>query len=229
MSSMFGRLILALLFFTGGAALWTIAQLERAVAGAHARLVTLSPNAASAYDNIERSMPNVSRVPRVGDVLLDDVRTYRLVADYWGSDYDLHGAADLPDAEDGEQQFVHANAAYRLSRQQRVAPRIAVQQLDSAARRYAAVLEQHPEHVDAAYNYEFVVRLRNRIARANTALSVTRLATIKGDLPTGPTIHGDPGAPPKGVNLGQFDLLIPLQSDEDVHTDGKKKSTQKKG
>ncbi len=224
------RLVLTLLLLAGGAALWTMATLERAIAAAHERLWTLAPNAGLAYDNVERSRPAITRLPRIGDALLADVREYRSIADYWGADYGaVLSSAGSPDAEDPDRLFVDANAAYRASRLQRATAPMAVQQLDSAARRYAAILEKRPDHFDAAYNYEFVVRRRNRIARASSALPAAPVTAVRGGLPSGPTIHGDPGAPPVDAKLGQFDLIIPLQSDEDVHTDGKKQPQKKKG
>jgi hypothetical protein len=37
---------------------------------------------------------------------------------------------------------------------------------------------------------------------------------ILDDLPPGPTVHGWPGAPPPGVDLGEFKTLTPMKYEE---------------
>jgi hypothetical protein len=75
---------------------------------------------------------------------------------------------------------------------------------------------------DAAYNYEFVARLRESRARsrASAATSSSKpggepasksTATRPSDLPLGPTIHGVPGGPPPGTKGEQFEILTPME------------------
>jgi hypothetical protein len=69
--------------------------------------------------------------------------------------------------------------------------------------------------VEAAYNYEYVARLRDRVARAPLGKPVKpapapALATA-GDLPMGPTIHGRPGAPPPEAKMEDLQMLAPME------------------
>ena len=234
MVTVVGRLIVALLLLAGGAVLWTMARVERSLARASELAATLSPDAAAAYDDVERSLEWLRRLPRVADPLLADAREARMVADYAAGRFALLADAQSRDGAgskpDPEHLFVAANAAYRLNRRAAMPPDVALRQLDAAAKRYADVLERQPGHIDAAYNYELVLRLRNRVARANRGLPPLQPFSRKGDLPVGPTLHGLPGAPPRGAAFGEFDLLIPLQPDEaDMQDDGKEKLRRGKG
>src|SRR5437879_1237691 len=74
--------------------------------------------------------------------------------------------------------------------------------LDDVMKQYVEVLKSSPENVDAAYNYEYVARLKKNLGKAKeSALAKAAPAPpAEGELPSGPTIHGRPGAPPKGVD-----------------------------
>ena len=75
---------------------------------------------------------------------------------------------------------------------------------------------------DASYNYELAVRLRDTLARSRTTpakieagRNAQRLASdVTRDLPSGPTLHGYPGAPPKGTDMSQFKIVIPKRGEE---------------
>ena len=75
---------------------------------------------------------------------------------------------------------------------------------------------------DVAYNYEYVVRLRETAARGrqaplrsgDTRMAQKTAAEAASDLPTGPTLHGYPGGPPKGTDMSQFKIVIPKRGEE---------------
>ena len=75
---------------------------------------------------------------------------------------------------------------------------------------------------DASYNYELAVRLRDTLARVRTtpakmdaARNAQRLANdLTRDLPSGATLHGYPGGPPKGTDMSQFKIVIPKRGEE---------------
>jgi hypothetical protein len=101
------------------------------------------------------------------------------------------------------------------------------------------VLRKDPSYTDAAYNYEFVARLRDTIAREKPAARAARekkLAAAKPeiasvDLPAGPTIHGLPGGPPEGVPMSDFKTLSPMRYDEreEQMEPGRGKAIRRKG
>jgi hypothetical protein len=87
--------------------------------------------------------------------------------------------------------------------------------LDDAIKQYAEALKSNPDNEDAAYNYEYAVRVKNTVAKAKEVTAKAASAPlVEGELPTGPTIHGRPGAPPKGTDMGQFKVVTPLRPDE---------------
>jgi hypothetical protein len=67
--------------------------------------------------------------------------------------------------------------------------------------------------VEAAYNYEYVARLRDQMARSQGKAKLTPSPTAEraGDLPGGPTIHGKPGMPPPEEKLEDLEILTPLE------------------
>jgi hypothetical protein len=148
----------------------------------------------------------------------DDVdRGARARADYWRGAYDtLTGPpAEAERAPDPQLLLIAANAAFRAS-EQAPQPRAArVQQLDAIVQAYASALKGPVFVSDAAYNYEYVVRLRDGAARARGSATppLARVAapTPSADLPVGPTIHGRPGGPPPDTKGEEFEILTPME------------------
>jgi hypothetical protein len=70
---------------------------------------------------------------------------------------------------------------------------------------YASVLEIDPDVVDAAYNYEFVSRLRGAVAAGRTN-------SLK--VPSDSNMNGDKGAPPAQTKPGEFNIIVPLRPEE---------------
>ena len=79
-----------------------------------------------------------------------------------------------------------------------------LRRLDAAIKTYTELLKKSPGDADAAYNYEYVVRLRDTMSKAkplppgkreDPAKLVQKLTGVvmAGDLPDGRTVHGDPG------------------------------------
>jgi hypothetical protein len=90
-----------------------------------------------------------------------------------------------------------------------------VQRLDGVLQAYASALKASPRDVEAAYNYEFVARLRDQVARAPQGKPLKTAPApapaLAGDLPTGPTIHGRPGAPPPEAKMEDLQMLAPME------------------
>ena len=234
MAQLIGRLFAAARLFAGGAALSKLSRAERSFADAMRLAAVLSPRPPNAYEEVEQSLGWLKRIPRVGVALITDARDQRMRVEYAagrlavpeGSDGHLRTVTDADDVH----EIVSANAAYRVDRTAPARPEVAMEQLDSAARRYAQLLERHPEDADAAFNYEYVLRVRSRIARTNRVPAPLLQVTWKGDLPLGPTIHGMPGAPPRSTKFGRFEILVPLAPEEaDMPDDARRRSRRGKG
>lgn len=231
MRKLIGQAGLALVLVGLGFAAWTAGRLEQRVADAHEELALLHYQTLDAeYGEIESSMGLARRIPFVGDALVSDVREHRAAADYWQARYDAfepqrdaRGAA--VDQEPGV-LVVAANANFRSGQREGTDRQAMLKRLDAALKSYTDVLKQNPGSSDAAYNYEFIVRLRDTVSkskppapgqkREDPARTVQKLTGIvmSGDLPEGRTVHGDPGNPPPGADMTQFKMHIPIRPDE---------------
>ena len=223
MKSFVGPLISAIVLALIGAGFWVAGQTEQRLADLHNELATLQYAAATTdSEDVEQQLGVARRVPQVGPSAVSDLRDVRATADYWRGGYasitpqkDVNGAVTETDPEI---LFLSANAAFRGS--QIDADRAtALRRLDTVVKSYADVLRNSPGHIDAAYNYEYAVRVRDTLAKARPAASRNAKLAAKppadtGDLPAGPTLHGRPGGPPAATDMAQFKIVIPKRGEE---------------
>jgi tetratricopeptide (TPR) repeat protein len=230
MRRVLGQAVIALVLFGVGYLAWNAGQLQRRVADAHEELAMLRYNAADAeYGDIESSMGYVGRVPFVGDALLSDVRGDRATGDYWQARYDALGprrdAAGGAIEQAPNELALAANAGFRTSQRQGADRQATLTRLDAAIKTYTELLKKSPGDADAAYNFEYIVRLRDTISkskpappgkREDPAKAIAKITGVvmAGDLPEGRTVHGDPGAPPPNTDMTQFKMHIPVRPDE---------------
>lgn len=225
MKSIVGGIILAIVLFAIGAAAWNEAKLTRRVADAHERLATLHYDTG---DDLDATVPFWNRLPiKIGSAS-QDVARHRATVSYWGLRYEpliaLTGlTGDVP-SSDPALLFVAANATFRESAPDPAGDRkAALERLDRVVQSYGDVLRVDPGYVDAAYNYEYVSRVRDALAKAppapkgkgepKKAPSATD-NTASPDLPPGPTLHGRPGGPPEGTDMSDFKTISPMRYDE---------------
>ncbi len=212
MKSVAGYVIAAIVLGVVGGVCWLVGGAERQVAAAQTDLVTMRFAAASAPDEADRSLAYARRLPAVGTGLNADAQDSRSTAEYWLAQYEAlkNAAKTNGDTQpDPLQLLLAANSAFRAVQAETVDRPTAVRQLNDIIKSYSEVLKRSPDLADAAYNYEFAVRRRDDLAKqrgsAPVKIGVAELAA---------TIHGRPGAPPKGVNMSQFKVLVPKRSDE---------------
>ncbi|MBI4263984.1 MAG: hypothetical protein HY657_06400 [Acidobacteria bacterium] len=203
------RVAAALLLLAAG-------ELARRTAGADGRLAdalerqaTMARPAVDAFADMEQSLGIVGRLPLVGRALVRDIRYRQAEAAYWAGDY----PALIARAENGEggtddtdpaMTFLTANAMFRAAQRQ-PAGQATVRALDEALRQYALVLQSDAGHLDAAYNYELVVRLRDAAARGRfTELRPREDAAAQGEA----------GSPPPNTRPSDFNVIVPLRPDE---------------
>ena len=133
---------------------------------------------------------------------------------YWLGQY-TSVTADTNDAEaDAQVLRTVANAAFRQRQRDTATGPAAAQQLDGVLQAYASALKASPRDLEAAYNYEYVARLRDQVARAQgkpLKQPPAPVFTAAGDLPGGPTIHGRPGAPPPDAKMEELQMLAPME------------------
>src|SRR5262249_26341778 len=95
----------------------------------------------------------------------------------------------------------------------------ALRRLDGVVKGYTDVLKASGGSVDAAFNYEYAVRVRDslakpRAAQAKAAALARAAEQSEGDLPAGPTLHGRRGGPPAKTDMAQFKIVIPKRGEE---------------
>lgn len=221
-----GPALVAVVLFGAGAVCWRAGELEARMANAHEGLAMLQYGpVADEYGGIEASVGFAGRLPWVTDTLLSEIHQRRASADYWRSQYDTlivkrDNSGDVEE-EDPAILLLAANAEFRASQRHAGDRQAVLRGLDATLKTYGDVLRKDPGNVDAAYNYEYIARLRSTIAkdrpgspprRDRTPTTHPQIVTA-GDLPTGRTIHGAPGAPPI-TDMEQFKIHIPVRPDE---------------
>ncbi len=215
-----GLLVAALLIAAGSVSL-AESRHSRRLADAHERLATLQYTDEGDLANdatlINRLPPPIGLDPQTES-------RHEATVSYWLARYngltELTNAANGPAPTDPELLLLAANAAYRTSAPQSKETKAVVARLDTVVQAYADVLRKAPNLTDAAYNYEFVVKLRDQIAKGpqkgakDGKKGPVMPPDESVDLPTGPTIHGRPGGPPEGESMSDFKTVTPMRYDE---------------
>lgn len=206
------RMLIAGVLFTAAWLSWSEARLAARVADARQRMATLQ---FQVDDSLTPSASLSDYLPGEAGSLSDDIRRIRARVAYWIGSYD-DVIDERTEEVDAEVLWTKANAAFRASRRGPAAPQQEqVQRLDGVLQAYADVLKASPRHVEAAYNYEYVSRVRDQIASRVPGKTVSAPgAAIRprpGDLPDGNTIHGVPGGPPPDAKTEEFQVIAPME------------------
>ena len=196
MRSVTSQAVMAVVALVLGAVAWTSSEREARVAEGQRALVTFAADATSHLDAIPPPSRLAQWLPWMASSATD-VTQARAAARSWGDSA----------AEVGDDALVAANAAYRAAVQDGGAPAVVVSRLDAVVQRYADVMRSHPASIDAAWNYEFVVRQRAAVAARR---QVVAPALEDGAL----SMHGRAGAPPKGSDTRSFRMIVPMRPDE---------------
>jgi hypothetical protein len=135
------------------------------------------------------------------------------IARYWRGEFAALATVAPTGEEDAsaETLLVRANAAFRAGLQKARTREDQVKQLDVVLQSYATVLKAPVYLADAAYNYEYVARVREGLTRPRAATLPPPDALKAGDLPGGPTIHGRPGGPPPASKGEEFQIITPME------------------
>ena len=204
-------LVAALVFLAAGIAGLTASRLERALADAQERTSTQQYRLAQeSLADADGYLRYARWVPGVGEKTTREVRARQAALLYWQGDF----AKVLPaqaepvaavDESNVELQLVVANAAFRTGLVGVTERAAALQALSEAANGYMTVLKNNTWHEEAAYNYEYVIRLRDEIAKGRRPPS---------DQPQQGMELGENGAPSDATSTKGFQIYVPLQGEE---------------
>ena len=207
MPIIFGRLLLAALLVTGAFFCWGESTRLDATADAWHHLVAL--------DNDVPGPPPPSRwtawLPSMLRPSTAVAAEQKATAEYWLSRYDALVRASGGDPNPAV-MLTAANAAYRAARRTGEVGAVAARQLDGVMEAYANVLKADPGRRDAAWNFEFVSRARDIVARLRAmpkGKAAPELVSLKPP-PPGLSIHGLPGGPPPEAKTEGFETLAPM-------------------
>lgn len=235
MKGVAGYLLGAVVLAVIGAVLLGSGLFEREMAQAQRNLATLNYDAPeAAYDNAERYFEYGSRLPWIGNGPLNDVRAKKAAVRYWQHRYAMivPAQADPVNAvapDNVELQLIVANAVYRTGQAQARDKQELLQALNEGMNSYLTVLKNAPRNEDAAYNYEYLVRLRDDFDKGKR-----KLTAPSGESSDQSSPHGRAGSPPPGTKTDNFRVHIPLDSREQEQEKsgeaaGKSGAKQRKG
>jgi hypothetical protein len=210
-SSLFGQALIAIVLVAAGAILWRSSEHERRLAAAERDLVTLKYG-----DALQAAALPGGRLANLmpGSSATADAKSLASTAGYWSGDYDK--AIENPDAK-----LLAANASYRKIRLQGGSWQAVVGRMDSLVKQYAEILRDNPANAEAAYNYEYVVRLRAAVAQRKLPVPPMDIQA------TGLSIHGIEGAPPEESQMKKFKMIVPMRPDERLEAEKAGKGTTK--
>ena len=216
MRSWVGQVITAVVLAAAGLILWRAGELEHRVAAAERELVTLRFDkageiAAEPVSRIARLMPGEAQT-------IADAKLLGANSEYWQMDYATVAAKT-------DVKLLAANAAYHAARRDGGPWQAVVGRLDTLAKNYAEVLREEPNRTDAAFNYEYIVRLRAAIAARRQPVAAVDPSQSQV------TIHGHEGAPPAESDTKKFKMIVPMRPDERLEAEkaGKGATKVRKG
>lgn len=215
------QFVIAGLLIAAGVACWSEATVSLRIAEARRQLATLRYPSS---DDLAGARSVTSRIPgRVGAVDAD-IRRHGALVRYWTSRYPEMVPSTEQNGADAKQSdadvlFLDANAAFRTWQQdsQREDRQVGVNKLDSVLQAYSSVLKAAPRYPDAAYNYEYVARVRDAVANGRPLPPEKEEVAPAGaasDLPQGLTPHGRPGGAPAAAKMEEFQVVTPKRGDE---------------
>ena len=209
-SSWFGQALLVIVLVAVGAILWRTAESERLLAAAERDLVTLRYQEAA---DLSQAPGRIAGLLPGSDRLTSAAKSLDTSAAYWQGDYDTV-------ATDVDAKLMAANAAYRKLRQEGGTWQTVVGRLDNVVKSYAEILREQPDNAEAAFNYEYAVRLRAVLtARKQPVAPFDATATL--------TLHGFEGAPPEASDMKKFKMIVPMRPDERLEAEKAGKGTTK--
>jgi hypothetical protein len=208
------RALIAMLLAALGTAALLCANIERDLAQAEESIAAL--DYAGVHDTLtraERFYEHVSRVPFLGSKALNEVRARQAAVHYWQRDFaaivpaQADPIAAVP-VENVELQLIVANAVFRQAHASATTPAEMLHALDLGIATQLAVLKNSARNDDAAFNYEYLLRLRAAVAvKPDGGLGSDDAGTEK-------TTHGQPGGAPKQSDPSDFKIHIPLEAKE---------------
>jgi len=179
------------------------------------------------FERAERYFEYGSRIPGVGNRLLNEVRTRRAASRYWQRQYETlaPGQGDPTNAvprDNVDLQFIVANAVYRAHQSRAKDRATLIEALNAGMNAYLVVLKNATHREDAAFNYEYLARLREEIEKGRRKPDPGE--ELESPLGSAATPEKSPG------DMKNFKTYVPLTPTElDKADSGKGQPIKRKG
>jgi hypothetical protein len=217
MKAVAGYLIGAVLLAVVAVVLFRVGVLDREMADAEERAVDAEYAPLDAVlSSAEPYYEYASKLPWVGSRPLNELRARKAALQYWQHRYgELVPRKEDPlegvPADNVDLQFLIASGFVRQSAagaKDRIAT---LNALEAGIGAYSTVLKNAVRHEDAAYNYEYLVKLRNDVDKGRRKTGIP---------PEPESPHGANGSPEEQSESAAFKIYVPLDSKERTDTDG---------
>ena len=202
-----GAVVMALV----GAVCLAMGFLDRDIAHAQEHIVSADyGEPQQIFQRAERYYEYASRIPWIGNGPLNDMRAREAALQYWQRRY----AAIVPEQADPVAnipsdnlalQFVMASAMYREGLAVAKDKATTLAALDAASNAYMTLLRNASRHDDAAYNYEYIVKLRGDIDKGRRKATPPQSTEPEGNQGKQPT---------ELVDDSKYKLYVPLDKEE---------------
>jgi hypothetical protein len=212
MKGIAGFVVAAVFVALAGAVCMGIARFERNMASAEEDLATLRyADAAEKLSSASAYAEYTGWLPGQAGQAARDLRARQASAQYWQREYEalMPRESDPVGAVEGENvslQLLVANGVYRAGQGRASTKETSMQALDEAIAGYLTVLKGDEWDERAAYNYEYLVRLRDDLAKGR------RKSAPPPD--SEDASLGTAGAPAKTTDMKKFEVYIPLEGEE---------------
>jgi tetratricopeptide (TPR) repeat protein len=170
------------------------------------------------YAHLEKTLAMGMRIPWPLEGVRSDLQVRRSRLSYWRQDY----AAILKEtAATGEDEktlspslrFIRANARYRAITVKQSREQV-IRNLGQSIRDYAKIIETDPTFTDAAFNYEFLVMLRDDMVSGRRASPFRQMGAQQDQRNQMKGVHGEQGSEPAFKTLQRMKVLVPREGDE---------------
>jgi len=228
-------LVFVIIFAAFGALSYKYSQYQNKLASADKLFLSLKfQDADESYRNIEDDLKlPVRYLPSLLRQDSDYLELKRLQSAYEQGHYDRL-IDEIPAVEnidkEPEIQFILGDALYRKVEKDTDRTRV-LNAIESAIKAYVKTLEENPDHFNAAFNYEYLLRIRDRLQNNKMPLPVNKSkqkqkqekgdkkSDDKGDNETqaqgdSPSIHGQPGETVGQKGKINVKVYVPLTGEE---------------
>ena len=149
-----------------GIGLWKVGRVEGDLAHAEEAIVSEHfADADTSFAEAERGVALLGYLPGIGKGPANAIRTRRAALHYWQGDYDAivprqtNPVAGIPN-DNVDMQFIVASAVFQARAERAADLQASLQAIEAGIAGYLTVLRNSRRHDDAAYNVEYLARLR---------------------------------------------------------------------